>query len=487
MPLTTSTTTRAGTASLTFLLLAAGAGSFALLQSLVAPVLATIQGELHTSQSAVTWVLTAYLLSASIFTPILGRVGDSYGKKRTLVGVLLTLAAGSLLAALAPSIGVLIVARVIQGAGGAVLPLSFGILRDEFPPARVASAVGAMSAVIGVGGGLGIVLAGPIVDVLGYRWLFWIPMVVVAVAAACAQRFVPESPVRHPGRINWLAAALLSGWLVALLLAVSEAPEWGWGSTRVLGLAIAAVVLLVAWVRTEVRAADPLIDMRMMRLPSVWTTNLAAMLFGASMYAVFAFLPQFVETPARAGYGFGASVTEAGLLLLPMLVTMFFAGIVSGRTEGTFSSKAQLATGSGFAVVACAMLTAAHADRWEIAAATALLGLGIGLAFSSMTNLIVRSVPARQTGVASGMNANFRTIGGAIGAGLMGSLVTGSLQPDGFPSQSGYTDGFLLLTLFSIAAVAAALIVPSVQGGTRTAEDAAPDARSAQLAGARSG
>ncbi|TDC28602.1 MFS transporter [Micromonospora sp. 15K316] len=454
-------TTRRGSRRLTFLVLAAGAGFFAMLQSLITPVLPVIQHDLHTSQNTVTWVLTAYLLSASIFTPILGRVGDMIGKGRMLVVSLVALAVGCLLAAIAPSIGVLIIARVVQGIGGAVFPLSFGIIRDEFPAARVSSSVATISAIIAAGGGLGVVLAGPIVSVLGYRWLFWIPMVVVGLTALAAYRFVPESPVRSPGRINVWATLLLSGWLVALLLPVSKGAAWGWTSGRVLGLLALAVVLLVGWLVAEVRSANPLIDMRMMRLPGVWTTNLVALLYGGSMFAIYAFVPQFVQTPASAGYGFGASVTQAGLLMLPMLVGMFVAGLVAGRLEVRFSAKAQLATGAVFNVAASAMLALAHDTRLEIALAGALVGIGIGLAFASMANLIVANVAPSQTGVATGMNANIRTIGGAIGAAVVSSVITANPQASGLPREAGFTTGFLLLTAIALAAAVAALIVPS--------------------------
>src|ERR1700685_2471004 len=152
----------------TFAVLALGIGAFALLQSLVIPVLTTVQHELHTTQGTVTWVLTAYLLSASIMTPILGRVGDMYGKKRVFVATLIALAVGSLLAALAPSIGVMIVARVIQGIAGGMIPVAFGIIRDEFPSDKVVGAVGILAALTAVGAGLGIVLAGPVVGGLDY-------------------------------------------------------------------------------------------------------------------------------------------------------------------------------------------------------------------------------------------------------------------------------------------------------------------------------
>ncbi|MEV2213263.1 MFS transporter [Streptomyces sp. NPDC050997] len=453
---------------LTFAVLAAGAGVFSMLQSLIAPALPTVQHALHTSQSTATWVMTAYLLSASIFTPILGRVGDLIGKKRTLVAVLVTVAVGCLLAALAPSIGVLIVARAVQGVGGALFPLSFGIIRDEFAPSEVSGSISNLSAVIAAGGGVGMVAAGPIVTALDYRWLFWIPVAIVAAATIIAVRYVPESPTRAQGQVNWLGAALLSAWLVALLLPLSQAAVWGWGSARVLGLFAAAVVLFALWLAAEARSRTPLIDLRVMRLPAVWTTNTTAFLFGAGMYAIWSFLPGFVQTPSSAGYGFGASVTGAGLLMLPMLVAMFLSGVLSGRLEPVLGAKVLLTTGAALGALACGILALWHDEQWQIALVAGLFGLGVGLAFASMANLIVSSVPADQTGAATGMNANIRTIGGSIGAAVTSVLVTGRLQPSGLPYASGYTHGFTLLAVLCLAAALAALLVPVRRVGRTT-------------------
>ena len=453
---------------ITFVVLSVGVSAFALLQSLVSPVLPLLETSLHTSQDTVTWVLTAYLLSASVFTPILGRVGDMVGKKKVLVGVMVLLAAGSILAALASSISIMIVARAIQGVGGGIIPLSFGIIRDEFPREKVAGAVGVIAALLAVGGGLGLVLAGPIVNVLDYHWLFWIPGIVVVGAAIATYFLVPESPVRTRGRVSWLAALLLSGWLVALLVAVSEAPIWGWASAKVIGLLALSIVLIVAWVAVELRSAQPLIDMRMMRGPAVWTTNLVALLFGVGLYSVFAFIPEFVQTPSLAGYGFGASITESGLIVLPMTVTMFVFGTLSGPLSARFSAKAVLFTGSAISIAPFAIMAVAHSQIWEVAVAMALLGAGFGFAFSAMSSIIVDAVPANQTGVASGMNANIRTIGGSIGAAVMASIVTSSLQSSGLPKESAYTAGFIMLTAAAVLAALACLLIPK----TETARDA---------------
>lgn len=449
---------------LTFAVLATGAGVFSMLQSLIAPALPTVQHALHTSQSTATWVMTAYLLSASVFTPILGRVGDLVGKKRTLVAVLLAVLAGCLVAALAPNIGVLIIARVVQGVGGALFPLSFGIIRDEFDASQVPSSISNLSAVIAAGGGVGMVAAGPIVTALDYRWLFWFPVGIVAVTTLIAVRYVPESPNRAQGNVNWLGAVLLSGWLVALLLPLSQASIWGWGSVRVVGLFAAAVVLFAAWLLSEARSRSPLIDLKVMRLPSVWTTNTAALLFGAGMYAIWSFLPGFVQTPSSAGYGFGASVTASGLLMLPMLLAMFVSGVLSGRLEPIVGAKALLTTGAALGALACAILALWHDQQWQIALVAGIFGLGIGLAFASMANLIVGSVPPEQTGAATGMNANIRTIGGSIGAAVTSVLVTGHLQPSGLPYDSGYTHGFTLLAVLLLGAALAALLVPRRSG-----------------------
>ncbi|QHE70989.1 MFS transporter [Rhodococcus sp. WAY2] len=467
---------------LTFAVLTVGVGAFALLQSLVIPVLPTLEAALGTTQADITWVLTAYLLSASIFTPVMGRLGDMHGKKRVFVVALVSLAVGSVLAALASSLSVMIAARVIQGIGGGVLPLAFGIIRDEFPEEKVVGAVGMIAALTAVGAGLGIVLAGPIVSVLGYHWLFWIPLIMVVLAGLAAQILIPESRFRTAGKINWLTALLLSGWLVALLLGVSQAPAWGWGSPIVIGLLVAAAVIVAVWVTVESRSANPLIDMTMMRIRSVWAANLLALLMGVGMYAAFGFLPQFLQTPTFAGYGFGASLTESGLMLLPVSVGMFALGLASGRLAARLGSKNLLIAGSIVSAVGYFMVAFRHETEIDIYIAMSLVGIGFGLAFSAMSNVVVAAVPPEQTGVASGMNANIRTIGGALGAACMATVVTAGAPSSGVPPESGYTHGFLMLGVAVGLGAVAALFIPAIQRNTSTNLEQSSELRHPELA-----
>ena len=447
---------------LTLAVLVTGALAYALSQTLVAPALPAIQHELDTSTTAVTFVLTAYLLSASVATPIVGRLGDMFGKERMLVFTLIAFGLGSLVAALSHSIEVLIAGRVIQGIGGAVFPLSFGIIRDEFPPQRVAAGIGLISATFGIGGGVGLVLSGVIVDNLSYEWLFWLGVAVVIPATIATHLFVPESPIKSPSRIDWGGAALLSGGLVALLVTVSEGNSWGWGSAQVIGLFIAAAVLLSVWVAFEQRVRDPLVDIGMMRERAVFTTNLTALLVGFGMFGSFILIPQFVQAPPEAGFGFDASVTEAGLFLLPSAAIMLVAGPLSGWLGGRFGSRLPLLIGTAVAAASFVFLAVAHDERWMIYFGTTLLGLGIGFSFAAMANLIVEAVNQSQTGVATGMNTIMRTIGGSIGGQIAASIVAGHVAAgSGLAEESGFTIAFVMSAIAVSGAFLFALAIPS--------------------------
>jgi EmrB/QacA subfamily drug resistance transporter len=444
---------------MTLLVLATSALAYALAQTMVAPALPDIQRTLHTSTTSVTWVLTVYLLTASVATPIVGRLGDMFGKERMLLVTLGFFGLGSLVAALSHSIAVLVAGRAIQGVGGAVFPLAFGIIRDEFPPEKVATAIGLISATFGIGGGAGLVLSGAIVDHLSYEWIFWLALAVVMLAIVATHLFVPESPVKSPAKIDWTGAGLLSAGLVCLLFGLSEASRWGWGSAQELGMLAAGTLILLAWTRFELRVPEPLVDMKMMRRRPILTTNLTALLIGFGMFGSFIIIPQLVQLPKSTGFGFGASVTEAGLFLLPSTAVMLVAGPIAGVLGTRLGSKVPLIAGTLFASLSFAFLSVEHEHRWAIYCATALMGLGIGFAFASMANLIVEAVDQRETGVATGMNTIMRTIGGSLG-GQVSATILAAHMSGGHPTTTAFTIAFGISATVVLVAFGSALAIP---------------------------
>jgi MFS family permease len=379
--------------------------------------------------------------------------------------------------ALAPSIELLILGRVVQGVAGGVFPLAFGIIRDTFPPDKVASGLGLVSAILGIGAGIGLPLSGVIADGIGVQWLFWISLIALP-AALAAHRLVPASPASRRIRIDWIGAALLSAALAAVLLAVTQANDWGWGSARTIGLFAAGGLLFVIWILVESRVKEPLIDLSVLRGRAVATTNLTGLLVGFAMFSSFLLIPQFAQAPESTGYGFGDSVSQAGLLLVPAALFQLVAGPLAGGLGARIGFRTTLASGAGLATTAFVFLAFEHSHPWQFIVSAALLGSGISFAFASMANLIVGAVPQSEVGVATGINTIMRTVGGAFGAAVATAILTGNtIAGSPFPSESAYTAAFVLSAVGGVLAVGAALLVPTrASERARAAAAAAPAA-----------
>jgi EmrB/QacA subfamily drug resistance transporter len=443
-------------------ILCVSALSYSLAQTVILPALPEVQATTGVSEATSTWLLTAFLLVSAVATPLLGRLGDMYGKERVLLYALLVFGLGSMLCAVGShSIALLITGRAVQGAGGAIFPLAFGIIRDELPRERVSTSIGILSSTFGVGGGLGLVLAGVLIDHLSLAWLFWLCVVVTAVAAWATWRYIPESPVRAPARIDWGGGLLLSAGLAAILLGVSQGPEWGWASAGVIGLILAGMLVLAGFVAYERRVPEPLLDMAMMARRAIWSPNVAGFAVGFAMFSSFILIPQLVEAPKSTGYGFDLSATGAGLVLLPSSLVMLAAGPVAGWMGNRFGSRLPLVVGSVFLIAAFGMLAALHGEIWTIALGGALLGVGIALAFAAMANLVVAAVDPTQTGVATGINTIMRSIGGAVGGQIVASMLASNVLANGLPDGSGYTHAFLLSGVGAIVALAACALIPA--------------------------
>jgi len=458
-----SGTVRPRSSTLLVLFLSLGGLSFAVLQSLVAPALSTIGKDLDVGTSDVSWILTAYLLSASVLTPIFGRLGDMLGKRRILIVVLSLLFVGTLLAALAPNLGVLIVGRALQGAAGAVLPLSIGIVRDELPRDRVSVTIGLLSAIFGIGAGVGIVAAGPIVEHLSWHWLFWLPLVLIVIALLGAIFGMKESPVRKPGRLDLVGTAVLSVSLVSILLAISEGESWGWDSLKTIGLLVLGAITLVAFVLVELRVKEPLIDVRLFRIRGVWTAHVVALIFGFAMFGTFVLVPTLLQLPAVTGYGFGKDVSEAGLFLLPTVIAMIILGPVAGILVRKVGPKPPMLLGALLVTAAFVLPALAHGESWQILLSGILTGAGIGLALASTSNAIIESVPATQTGEAISANTIARTIGSSIGTAVIAALISSHSTPQGLPTNDAFTIGFWVCAAVAVLAILAAIIAPSMR------------------------
>jgi EmrB/QacA subfamily drug resistance transporter len=459
------------------LILSVAALAFALAQTTLIPALGELAGELHTDASGVAWTLTAYLLSAAVCTPVFGRLGDMFGKRRLLVISLGVFAAGSVVAALAHSLGLLVAGRVLQGAGGGIFPLCFAIIRDEFPREKVSSSIGLISATFGIGGGAGLIIGGTLVDGASYHWIFWLGAAMAVVAAVLTQILIPESPNRQPGRIDVRGAVVLAIGLVLPLLAIARANDWGWGSPRTLAMIAAGVVILAGWVALQRRTEQPLADVELLARPPVLMTNLATLLVGFGMFGSFILIPQLAEAPTSTGYGFGLSATGAGLLMLPGALVMLVAGPFAGVLVRRFGGRVPLSLGAAVSAAGLALMAVEHGSQAAMLAWNVVLSIGIGLAFAAMPNLIFDAVPQSETGEATGFNTLVRSVGASLGSQIAAAILTGSvIAGTVLPSDAGYTTAFAISAGVATIAALVAVMIP------RTGDHAPARARPARVA-----
>jgi EmrB/QacA subfamily drug resistance transporter len=435
---------------------------FAMMQALVIPALPRIQASLGVNTAEAAWISTAYLLSACILTPVIGRLGEVAGKKRMMLASLATFAAGTLVCSIAGNLAELVAGRVIQGAAGGIYPLAFAIIRERLPRERVPGSIGLVSSLLGIGGGLGLVLPGPIMTRLSYQWLFWLSLVVIAVALGLAARYIPADDQAETGaRVPWRSSLLMAVGLSAVLIAVSESASWHWTSVRTLGLLALGAAALVAWVRAESRSGNPLVDMSLMRLRGVWTANAAALLIGVGMYASFLIIPELVQAPTRLGYGFGASVTGAGLFMLPTAAVQLVLGPFSGLLQRRFSLRVQLIAGMLSCAAGFVSLARWHDAPWQVYAATSVLGVGFWLCLVALPNQVVSVVPAARTGSATAVNTVVRNAGGALGGQLAAAIIVSSATiGTGAPAASGYIGALILCAGATCAGAFVACAIP---------------------------
>ncbi|UBH07134.1 MFS transporter [Leucobacter sp. Psy1] len=422
--------------------------------TLVVPLQAELPRLLDASREDTTWVVTITLLVAAVATPISGRLGDMYGKRRVVIVLLIALIVGSLVAAMSGSIIGVIIGRGLQGITTGVIPLGIAIMRDVLPPSRLGTAVALMSATMGVGGAVGMPLAAYVAQTADWHALFWMSAGLGVVCIVANLFLVPEDTLVYPGRLDIPGAIGLAIGLTGLLLYVSRGADWGWASPLALGSLIIGVVTMLAWGVYQLRVREPLVDLRVAARPPVLLTNLAAIGMGFALFASNVTFPQLLEMPTESGVGFGLTMIEAALCIMPAGLIMMFLSPLSGMLERVFGARPLFSIGTASIVIAYTFVLLWSSEVWHIVVANAIIGVGIAFAFAAMPMIIMNAVPANETGVSNGLNALFRSVGTSGASAVMGGVLASMSVQVGdvaVPTTTAFQ------TCFWIAIVAAAV------------------------------
>ncbi|MDP9850228.1 MFS transporter [Streptosporangium lutulentum] len=445
---------------LTLLALSTAGMVVSIQQTVVIPLLPRLMGTFGVSVAEVTWVFTASLLAAAVATPLLSRLGDMYGKKRMILITVGLLVLGSVVCALSGSLPVLIAGRALQGASSALIPLAIGMIRDSFPRARVMTAIGVVSATMGVGGSLGMIVTGLIADrTPSHHPVFWITAAVAAIALVLIAMSTRDGGNHAGGRPDLIGAGLLSAWLVCLMLGLSQGNAWGWGSGRIVGLFAAAAVLCAVWVFSQLWLRAPMVRLRLLVGRHSLQANLASMLLGFAMFGSFALVSSFIQTPPSAGYGFGGSVLDVGLYALPSTVTMLAASFMAGRLSARLGPACSLALGAALCAAGFGWFTLFNDSVLHLIGSNAVQGLGFGVGFAALGALAVQHVPMDQSGIASGINSLVRSIGGSVSGAATAALLTSiTIAGTSVPSRRAYVLSFAIITASAVGSAVVALV-----------------------------
>ncbi|WP_043630027.1 MFS transporter [Nonomuraea candida] len=382
--------------------------------TVVVPLLPGLARHLGASPTTVSWTLTAGLLSGAVSIPLLSRLGDMYGRRMTSLVALGLLVAGSALGALSDTLAPLIAGRVLQGVAAPLLPLAMGLVRQAVPARRLPAAIGVLSAMIGVGSGGGMILAGLLDG--DHRAVFWALTGLGALSFVLVAAVVRETPARAPGRPDLTGAALVAAWLVCLLLAISKGAAWGWTSPLTLGLLAAAVVVAAIWVATARRAESPLIEIPMLVHRRTVGATVASFLLGFALFAAI------TTVSAVAQGALGATVLQVGIYLLPTTVLMLVVSVLAGALMRRFTASALVTAGSALVTAAALWLAVSRSSSADLYGAATVLGLGVGLGYAALGTMAVEHVEPAKTAAAGGINALVRVVGSSV-AGAVGAVV----------------------------------------------------------------
>lgn len=432
-------------------------------QTLALPLLPELPEVLGSTPNNVAWIASATLLAGAIANPVLGRLGDMYGKRSMMLVSMGSLIVGSAIAALSSSLLPLVVGRALQGIAIAAIPLGISVARDALPSDRVGGAVALVSASLGIGGGLAIPLAGFVLEGFGWRAVFWLSCALGVLGLIAVVLAVPASPGHARGGFDITGALWLSAVLVALLLPISKAPDWGLARPLPLALLGSAVAFGVGWVRFERRQRQPLVDIVVMRRPAVLFTNLAGFLLGFAMFSNFFISIALLQLPADVEHGFDLTIVGAGVVLLPGALVQVAMAPVTARLIRVFGARATLLSGAVAVAAGFAVRPVLLGSALAVGLGFALVNCGVSLAYGSLPAVIMANVPQSETASANAISTLARAAGAAVAtavaAGVMG-LLTVTVGDAEYASLPAFQVMFALATIAAVVAAGFAARLP---------------------------
>jgi MFS family permease len=445
---------------------------YSTLEAMLAPALALIQAGVGGTPSSIAWVFTGLLMSGAVCTPLIGRLGDLYDKKKLFIVVLTVVALGTALAGLATNVPVLAIGQMLQGAGLGLTPLSIGLIREAFPDEGVKSGNAMIIGTSSLGVVTGPLLAGPLTSVMSYRWLFWLPFILLVVLIGVAIRALPTTTATTQGSVDWRGAALLSGGLLTLLIGLTLAPTWGWDSGGFVAMALGALALLAVFVRTQRRVLNPLIDLRV-RGRTVFVVCAVSFAVGWAVFATYTALPTITAAPAKTGYGLASNATVTGWILVP-------SGVLAGLSAFAVRPLERVLGTKPLMVLSCVPILAAPGvlllDRPSLGlliTSSAMMGLGIGLGLTQAMNLVAVTVPTDRVTSVTGLMFVVRAIGGTLGAQVGGSTLASDVIPSTtLPTWSAVTTMLTITVIIGLFAVLVAAALPRTSGAPRDTTEA---------------
>jgi predicted MFS family arabinose efflux permease len=460
--------------------------AFGFQQLSVVPTLPAMQHDLGTSTAWATWIITVFLLVGATTMPLLAKLADEFGGRVVLQGTLAVFAVTSVGAACAPGIATLIAFRAAAGVSAVFVALSVSLVSEHVRKERATRALSTIMVVVATTNIIAVVTAPLLADLVSWRAMFAVAAVAAALALALSVRWLPRSAPSDRARID-LPGALLLGLAIALLmLALTEANEWGWGAPPTLALFAASLAAAAAWIAVERRVPAPMIDLRLLTRRPVLLTNAAVVIAGFVSFALLVLVPRLVVTPrgldvrtaALVDYGFGASSSEAGLYVLVAMLAGLAGGLSIGAVTRRVSWKWPLVAGLVLYVVGTAGLAVWHDERWQLVVAMLVVGYGIPIGTLVGAKISADSVRPGERALASGITVVAHYIGGVIGAQVCAAVLSADTIPGtAVPSGSAYASSFGLCALVGLVGVPLAILIHPRRHRDRTRLAAVPEAR----------